>query len=638
MRKPAIPLEGRAGQALTLQAGLTLERPATTRVFTLFIGQRAYSSGPFHRAAPAMIVKCEQCQTKFKIPDERVTDKGVKVRCTKCQHMFRVTRDMAQPAPGAAPAAAAAAPPRAPVPPPPPPAAFAPPAPEADPFAQFGAPSDATANEKTREGVFALGVEASRVPELPLSPPTPIKNTAVSSAQAFDFSTLAPTVPAPSVPPAAAPKVVKVPTSSMPVAKVPTSSMPVAKPVPATSASSSAPFDFAGLSAAPSPPSPRASPGPSPFDFSALGPAPSPSAGGAFDFGTLGPATTLPPPPGPSSPTATRAPPAFDFSALAPSAPPPAPATKAPAFEPSFASGPAPAQPTGGALFADVPDLNEPMPGSSSTMQPPNVPDDFFGTPLSPPPTALTPGNKPGTYRGGGGTKEELFEMPHPEDGPAPTSAEKWEPTLPDAPPLAPVVPVAKSLEVRVANLDTGSSSGRGALGTVVNFGIAIVLVAALIVVGSALLNDGKLDASTFSPARLKTLFARETDYEASDISNGLYDTLRGKPVFFVRGEVTNNSPSATRVLIRAEILDGETMVRAAEVVAGSPPTPEQLRNLTGAEEVERLLTLVSKSAPSLAPGESAPFLVTFFEYPPDLKAFRVRVSARADQGETAAR
>ena len=39
-----------------------------------------------------MIVKCEQCQSRFKIPDAKVTDKGVKVRCTKCQHVFRVTR------------------------------------------------------------------------------------------------------------------------------------------------------------------------------------------------------------------------------------------------------------------------------------------------------------------------------------------------------------------------------------------------------------------------------------------------------------------------------------------------------------------------------------------------------------------
>src|SRR5581483_4099363 len=90
-----------------------------------------------------MIVKCEQCQTRFKIPDDKVTEKGVKVRCTKCQHTFRV---------------------------------FATPttAPTADPFDRFG-PSSAPppGNEETRPGVFALGVEASKSPNIgggPLQP------------------------------------------------------------------------------------------------------------------------------------------------------------------------------------------------------------------------------------------------------------------------------------------------------------------------------------------------------------------------------------------------------------------------------------------------------------------------------------
>jgi predicted Zn finger-like uncharacterized protein len=37
-----------------------------------------------------MIVECAQCQTKFKIADEKITPKGVKVRCSKCKHMFVV--------------------------------------------------------------------------------------------------------------------------------------------------------------------------------------------------------------------------------------------------------------------------------------------------------------------------------------------------------------------------------------------------------------------------------------------------------------------------------------------------------------------------------------------------------------------
>ncbi|HYO74782.1 MAG TPA: zinc-ribbon domain-containing protein [Archangium sp.] len=64
-----------------------------------------------------MIVKCERCQTRFKIPDEKVTDKGVKVRCTKCQHTFKVAREdssSAAPAPGVPSPDPAAKPPATP--------------------------------------------------------------------------------------------------------------------------------------------------------------------------------------------------------------------------------------------------------------------------------------------------------------------------------------------------------------------------------------------------------------------------------------------------------------------------------------------------------------------------------------------
>lgn len=37
-----------------------------------------------------MIIQCEQCHTKFKLDDSKVTEKGVKVRCAKCKHIFTV--------------------------------------------------------------------------------------------------------------------------------------------------------------------------------------------------------------------------------------------------------------------------------------------------------------------------------------------------------------------------------------------------------------------------------------------------------------------------------------------------------------------------------------------------------------------
>src|SRR5437868_555196 len=108
-----------------------------------------------------MIVKCEQCQTRFKIPDEKVTDKGVKVRCTKCGHTFRVTRESAAspsgtstpavPPPGAAPSDAGF-----------------------DPFEKFGPAADPPKGHSTRPGFYAEGVEATRAPAPPPAlPPSP---------------------------------------------------------------------------------------------------------------------------------------------------------------------------------------------------------------------------------------------------------------------------------------------------------------------------------------------------------------------------------------------------------------------------------------------------------------------------------
>ncbi|MFP2913467.1 zinc-ribbon domain-containing protein, partial [Pyxidicoccus sp. 3LFB2] len=89
-----------------------------------------------------MIVKCERCQTRFKIPDEKVSDKGVKVRCTKCQNTFRVTRETDTAATGAPPAP--------------------PPDGQVDPFARFGAAPDPRGVEITKPGYFAQGVEATK--------------------------------------------------------------------------------------------------------------------------------------------------------------------------------------------------------------------------------------------------------------------------------------------------------------------------------------------------------------------------------------------------------------------------------------------------------------------------------------------
>lgn len=60
-----------------------------------------------------MIVQCEHCQTKYRIADEKVKGKGVKVRCAKCENVFTVA-----PPEGDAPAQSVAPPPPPPEGPP----------------------------------------------------------------------------------------------------------------------------------------------------------------------------------------------------------------------------------------------------------------------------------------------------------------------------------------------------------------------------------------------------------------------------------------------------------------------------------------------------------------------------------------
>jgi predicted Zn finger-like uncharacterized protein len=43
-----------------------------------------------------MIVQCELCSTKFKLDDAKVKDEGVRVRCSKCRHIFVVRKEQVE--------------------------------------------------------------------------------------------------------------------------------------------------------------------------------------------------------------------------------------------------------------------------------------------------------------------------------------------------------------------------------------------------------------------------------------------------------------------------------------------------------------------------------------------------------------
>ena len=175
--------------------------------------------------------------------------------------------------------------------------------------------------------------------------------------------------------------------------------------------------------------------------------------------------------------------------------------------------------------------------------------------------------------------------------------------------------------------------------GLVFNVAIAASLVLLMTVIGTVYLNEGKVELASFSMERLKTTFSSNSAWATLDISNGLYDTRGGRPVFFVRGELKNRGETASKAKVRAEILDGNTSIRHADVWVGVTPSPEDLFAIGTAEDVDHLLEKVGQAAVEVPAGEKRSFLVPFYEYPPDLKGFRVKVSVlQSGRGETAAR
>lgn len=524
-----------------------------------------------------MIVKCEQCQTRFKIPDEKVTDKGVKVRCTKCQHTFRVKRDGTTAGTGQF---AAVAPTQPAVP-----AVKPPPARAEDPFAKFGTAPDDGLGEATRPGMYALGVEATRNPGAPLQPSYAAQMDMPS--QVFEQPTKVGQVPPP-------------PPGRKQLRDEPTN--------PAS------PFDFAAALGSEPPPPP-------PFDFAAPPP-------------PMAPEPYQAPPPPPARPMATER---FAASSVAPPPPLAAQQPADPFAHMELGEATAPAAPA-----LTQPELPSAFAGSSgdffdSSALPPSDPSRGMGLPVQADSLGLPDDGQVHTDTS---ARASLFDMPAVSSEPPPAFEDPG------------VAPIGKLNLVKapasggpVAAAASGAESFEPARpkrklgGLIFNVLIASVLVGVLTVIVTVYLTEGKVELASFSPDRLKSTFSSPSDWSAQDISNGLYDTKSGRPVFFVRGEVKNRTGKATRAKVRAEILDGNTSIRHADAWIGVAPSPEDLFSISVADDVDRLMTKLEQSAAEVMPGEKRGFLVPFYEYPPDLKGFRVRVTViEAAKGETAAR
>jgi predicted Zn finger-like uncharacterized protein len=617
-----------------------------------------------------MIVKCEQCQTRFKIPDDKVTEKGVKVRCTKCQHTFRVF-------------------------------ATPPPAAPADPFERFG-PSipPPPGNEETRPGVFALGVEASRSPDVggPLQPSFAAQASTPSGV--FDAPTRVAKMPPP--PPGKRPLTDPGPAPFDFDAMKPPA--PAANPFDFSRGAAKAssfepqPFDFSGLAPpettvkAQMPGPPKAAPSqfePQPFDFSALAPPPEPTVKAQmpgppkapapsqfepqpFDFSSLDVGGPPPPPPAPAARVQPPAPPPshfepqpFDFSSVDAGQPPPppqrpsAPKTAPPPPKPARQSSPPPPPPPKPARPSSPPpaartvedlgqmDFGAPPPAPSASAAPtqlevPKAADLLADIPFSDDHLSVDVDDG---MRAEPGARGALFDMAEPDAASQPVNqlAAAQDDVAVAKISLKKVTAeqlAAEQAQPKESRTGTESSRSRRPRGVVAMVWNVLSLALLLVVIGAVaavVVNDGKIDLNQ-SYLKVKAMFSAPRELVAFDISNGLYDTRAGRPVFYVRGEIKNRGKKSGRVKVKAEILDGEDLIRAAEGYAGATPSPEELYGVATADDLASLSARLAPAAQQLAPGAEAPFLVAFYEYPPDLKDFRVRVTVSPDDGKTAAR
>ncbi len=534
-----------------------------------------------------MIVKCDQCQTRFKIPDEKVTEKGVKVRCTKCQHTFRVKR---------APDPAAAAP-----------------APSDDPFAQFGPPETAE-SAQSRSNVFGEGDpsvfdQPTRVGPLPASfeaaRRAAMADLGQSSSGADPFA-LGEAPPGPTRPGVADPFADSALTARTSIRA------PQQRPQPADD-----PFaDALGGEGGATQPQGRAH-GADPFadsfpDSSAALTQPRGKPAGSDPFldslagdGRTQPAMrrpnlaeAAPPEPDPFAAAMGEAPPAadleFDVTGMRrrPEPPPGMSALDTPEHGGAREQFPDLAPPSGEVSQAGDGDRNSlfDMPAAAPSLPPPD-PEDFDGAPLA-------PQGAPSAALG----RLKLEKVPAGQANQAGGS----KPTLTGE------FPAPKPRRQR------------GLVGNLVAAGLVTVV---LVGVGSVFLNEGKLDGQTFSFENFRALFLPPGDFVAVDVSNGLYETRSGRPVFFVRGEVTNRGSQSSKVSVRADILEDAQLVRSLEVAAGASPTPEELYQLGGADAVMSLQAKLNAAAVEVKPGARVPFLIAFYEYPPDLSSFRLKVT-----------
>jgi predicted Zn finger-like uncharacterized protein len=530
-----------------------------------------------------MIVQCTSCRSRFRVADERVPDKGVKVRCTKCSTVFRVTR--------------------------------------AD--AVDGKPSTPAPQETAAplaEPTVALPGAEGMTPH-PEAPPPGRSSPVVPPAASLTYGAASPNLsldfdlgPPPSSPPPRQPT------------PTPARQAPPANPI---MNAIDAALDAAMTSDDPFGTNEPAHP------YSGLPSLPPPGS-------LTPPREETPPPQGPSSIDLfgdTRAADRLAAAALEldyPPAPPPAPAPAAPAAYDSFfnLASPRSAPPASGLAipqppreetdpFAglDAPAVGmAPAPSYSDQAAPRESTRSPVREPTQPPPAASEPGFVPSSAR--------EIDLPEPtQQQRLDLASEAVEPKVEFAR-IAPLkvsgpipMPDLRNLSAKVLDPKAATKARlrREFASAVLNVASAALVCYAGIVAIAVVRTPRPVGYQDLGFPMVWLAFGAESpghtdSVRALNVHTGVYQTNTGEEMFYLQGQIQNDSSRRHEAMyVTLELRRGNKVLDHTDAIVGLHADPEDLYDLVSRKN-EDLQSLLSKraSATALEPHKAASFVGIF--------------------------
>lgn len=542
---------------------------------------RFESIGPRHlqathappRKAPPprlpMIVQCTQCRARFRVADDKVPDRGVKVRCTKCATIFKVTRADAV---------------------------------------------ESTGRQTAARDTFGLAAE-------PTPSPKPAPRPAFND---FDLGLDLGQAPAPSAP--AAPEVTTprqghaghVPHTS----PAPSFNLPPMPPMPAVGASAQdhsafdaavagghdpfADLDFDQPAPAPPPPPPAAPPAP------ASEPLDDPYA--QSSFASNDPFAEL------ADQNAQAAGPSASFEDD-PFAEPPA----APQEDPFADAGGLDDDP-----FAAASQATDPFAGHAAGEDPfahaAPASDDGFAAPQ--PPSEQLPTRSGGhEFDFAEQSVGPALDLNLAEGRPSP-----GEPSGTEVAQINLAAKVGETTSSRAPARRSVRRELASALFNVVSAGIvgfaALVAIASLRSPRELAVEDLGFNLVWIALGYEQPV-VEDSLLRAVDVHSGTYLTRSGNELFYVRGKASNASSAArAAVHVAVEVVQGDKLLGRAESLARLDPGPEALYALDSRDNTELQRKLAQKAPPlALDARDSAPFVAVFPLTARQLEGAEVRVS-----------